>query len=209
MRRGWSHSGKAGSPEGGALDAQAEQFAFAMTPRKSSPHRLDTTAGVVTHFAYADAHSGAVAKSLDNDAFGRVLSETGAGFQPFGFAGGFYDADTKLVRFGVRDYDPGMGRWTNKDPIGIAGGDTNVYAYGGNDPVDLVDPSGLAVWICTALAGDSFLRFFGIGHRWVRTDTMEAGLTGSMNDTYIADHSPAKCTRRKRNEVRERMMECQ
>jgi RHS repeat-associated protein len=51
--------------------------------------------------------------------------------------------DTKLVRFGARDYDPGMGRWTNKDPIGFAGGDTNIYAYVGNDPVNLVDLSGL------------------------------------------------------------------
>ncbi len=26
-------------------------------------------------------------------------------FQPFGFAGGLYDLDTKLTRFGARDYD--------------------------------------------------------------------------------------------------------
>jgi RHS repeat-associated protein len=50
------------------------------------------------------------------------------------------------VIFGARDYDPGMGRWTNKDPIGFAGGDTNVYAYVGNDPVNLVDPLGLYDW---------------------------------------------------------------
>ena len=67
-------------------------------------------------------------QSLEYDAFGRVLNEMGSGFQPFGFTGGLYDADTKLVRFGARDYDPGMGRWTNKDPIGFAGGDTNIYA---------------------------------------------------------------------------------
>ena len=89
-----------------------------------------------------NATTGAIAQSLEYDAFGRVLNETGSGFQPFGFAGGLYDADTKLVRFGARDYDPGMGRWTNKDPIGFAGGDTNIYAYVGNDPVNLVDPDG-------------------------------------------------------------------
>lgn len=32
-----------------------------------------------------------------------------------------------------------------KDPIGFAGGDTNLYGYGLNDPVNLIDPSGLAV----------------------------------------------------------------
>jgi RHS repeat-associated protein len=89
-----------------------------------------------------NATTGAVAQSIEYDAFGRVLSETGAGFQAFGFAGGLYDADTKLVRFGARDYDPGMGRWTNKDPIGFAGGDTDFYAYVGNDPVNLTDPDG-------------------------------------------------------------------
>jgi RHS repeat-associated protein len=93
-----------------------------------------------------NASTGAVAQSLEYDAFGRVLSETGAGFQPFGFAGGIYDVDTKLVRFGARDYDPGMGRWTNKDPIGFAGGDTNIYAYVGNDPVNRLDASGLRDW---------------------------------------------------------------
>ena len=35
----------------------------------------------------------------------------------FGFAGGIYDPDTELVRFGARDYDPRVGRWTTKDPI--------------------------------------------------------------------------------------------
>ena len=42
---------------------------------------------------------------LDYDAFGQVLLDTNPGFQPFGFAGGLYDEQTKLVRFGARDYD--------------------------------------------------------------------------------------------------------
>jgi len=47
------------------------------------------------------------------------------------------------VRFGYRDYDPETGRWTAKDPIGFAGGDTDLYGYCLNDPVNAVDPSGL------------------------------------------------------------------
>jgi RHS repeat-associated protein len=62
---------------------------------------------------------------------------------PFGFAGGLYDHDTKLVRFGARDYDPVIGRWTAKDPILWDGGDSNLYAYVGNDPVNFIDPTGL------------------------------------------------------------------
>lgn len=59
--------------------------------------------------------------------------------------GGLFDADTKLIRFGARDYDPTVGRWTTKDPIGFNGGDTNLYAYVGGDPMSYVDPSG-NVW---------------------------------------------------------------
>lgn len=43
-----------------------------------------------------------------------------------------------------RDYDPETGRWTNKDPILFSGGDTNLYGYGLQDPVNMIDPSGLS-----------------------------------------------------------------
>ena len=72
------------------------------------------------------------------------MLDTNPGFQPFGFAGGLYDYETGLVRFGARDYDPEVGRWTIKDPISFEGGDTNVYAYAVDNPVSFVDPGGLA-----------------------------------------------------------------
>jgi RHS repeat-associated protein len=86
---------------------------------------------------------GSVAQRLDYDVFGVVTSDTAPGFQPFGFAGGLYDPDTGLVRFGARDYDAATGRWTAKDPIGFGGGDTNQYGYVFGDPVNFLDPSGL------------------------------------------------------------------
>jgi RHS repeat-associated protein len=92
-----------------------------------------------------DVDSGDVAQRLDYDAFGRVVQDTNPGFQPFGFAGGLYDADTGLVRFGARDYDPETGRWTAQDPIDFAAGDGNLYGYVLGDPVNLVDPSGLYI----------------------------------------------------------------
>jgi RHS repeat-associated protein len=91
-----------------------------------------------------DAATGAVAQRLDYDAFGQVLFDSNPGFQPFGFAGGLGDPDTGLVHFGARDYDPATGRWTSKDPLGFAAGDANLYAYAGNDPVNWLDPTGLA-----------------------------------------------------------------
>jgi RHS repeat-associated protein len=49
---------------------------------------------------------------------------------------------TKLVRFGARDYDPHIGRWTAKDPILFAGDGPNLYVYVLNDPVNFVDSNG-------------------------------------------------------------------
>jgi RHS repeat-associated protein len=80
---------------------------------------------------------------MDYDEFGNVLVDTNPGFQPFGFAGGLYDPQTKLVRFGFRDYDAKTGRWTTKDPLGFLGGTTNLYSYAGAAPVDFIDPGGL------------------------------------------------------------------
>jgi RHS repeat-associated protein len=89
--------------------------------------------------------TGAIGQRLDYDPWGVVTEDSNPGFQPFGYAGGLYDPDTGLVRFGARDYDAATGRWTTKDPIGFGGGDANLYAYVGGDPVNRVDPSGLII----------------------------------------------------------------
>jgi len=88
--------------------------------------------------------TGEIAQQLEYDEFGNVLLDTNPGFQPFGFAGGILDPDTGLLRFGARDYDPGIGRWITKDPIGFGGGDTNLYAYASGDPVNWIDRTGRA-----------------------------------------------------------------
>jgi RHS repeat-associated protein len=86
---------------------------------------------------------GSIAQRIEYDAFGRVILDTNPGFQPFGFTGGLYDSQTGLIRFGARDYDPETGRWTSKDSAGFSGGDTNLYGYVVNDPVNNFDPNGL------------------------------------------------------------------
>jgi RHS repeat-associated protein len=99
---------------------------------------------------------GTIAQKMEHDEFGNVLQDTNPGFTPFGFAGGLYDADTGLVRFGARDYDPAVGRWTAKDPILFRGGDSNLYGYVLNDPVNLTDPLGLKFEFSDAASRDTF-----------------------------------------------------
>ncbi|CAA6807854.1 MAG: odd Oz/ten-m homolog 4 [uncultured Campylobacterales bacterium] len=88
--------------------------------------------------------NGLIVKEVAYSPYGEVLSDSNTSFYlPFGFAGGFVDSDTKLVRFGYRDYDPSLGKWTAIDPIRFNGGDTNLYNYVLNDPVNLIDPTGM------------------------------------------------------------------
>ncbi len=89
-----------------------------------------------------NADTGTVVQEITYDEFGIIISDTNPGFQPFGFVGGLYDQEAKLTRFGARDYDASTGRWTSKDPIRFAGGDSNIYGYVFSDPVNFIDPTG-------------------------------------------------------------------
>jgi len=87
--------------------------------------------------------SGNVPKKIDYDSFGNVINDTDPTVEvPFGFAGGLHDRDTGLVRFGFRDYDPDVARWTAKDPVLFAGSDTDLYGYCLNDSINRTDTSG-------------------------------------------------------------------
>jgi RHS repeat-associated protein len=78
--------------------------------------------------------TGTPVKTIDYDSFGNIINDTNLSFEvPFGFAGGLHDRDIGLVRFGYRDYDPDVGRWTAKDLILFAGGDTD-QAGAQNEP---------------------------------------------------------------------------
>jgi RHS repeat-associated protein len=126
--------------------------------------------------AVADS-SGNVIKEITYDSFGYVLNDTNPAFEiPFGFAGGLYDRDTGLVRFGFRDYDPDTGRWTAKDPIGFAGGDSDLYGYCIDDPVNGIDPEGLYSWLDFGDDAANFSAGFG--------DTITFGATAWIRDQW-------------------------
>jgi RHS repeat-associated protein len=89
-----------------------------------------------------NTQTGVVVEEVAYDECGNVMPNTDLGFVPFGYAGGLYDASTKVVRFGSRDYDAKVGRWISKDPIRYQGNSACLYTYAANDPINSRDPSG-------------------------------------------------------------------
>lgn len=70
--------------------------------------------------------------------------------QPYRFAGGFQDP-TGLYHYAARYYDPNIGRFTSPDP---SGQEKNPYLYAEGDPVNRIDPTGLAAWDALGPIGD-------------------------------------------------------
>jgi RHS repeat-associated protein len=99
-----------------------------------------------------NAATGAVVQRVESDAWGNVLSDSNPGFQPFIFAGGMFDNDTRLTHFGFRDYDSSSGSWLSPEPLlqspmyvrrmAQSGMSVPTYSYALNNPVRYVDPDG-------------------------------------------------------------------
>ena len=66
------------------------------------------------------------------------------------FTGASFYSHAGLVRFGARDYDPVVARWTSKDPIRFDGGQANLYVYVNNDAINSVDARHTGPALCIA-----------------------------------------------------------
>ena len=90
----------------------------------------------------------AVMDTYAYDAWGNRLVHLGSGEQPYEYVGrlGYYthyqETDFDLLQLGARYYDPSLGRFVSADPIGYRAG-MNLYVYVYDEPVLLVDPSGM------------------------------------------------------------------
>ena len=75
--------------------------------------------------------------------FGEPMSITGTVTNNLRFPGQYYDQETGLHQNWHREYKAEIGRYIEKDPIGLDGG-INLLAYVDNDPMNFADPTGLA-----------------------------------------------------------------
>jgi RHS repeat-associated protein len=68
---------------------------------------------------------------------------------PFTFSGqaGVMQVGASLFSMRARIYSPVVGQFLSNDPLGLAGGDTNIRRYVMNDPLDFADPSGTGLSI--------------------------------------------------------------
>ena len=78
----------------------------------------------------------------DYDSYGRVVGGVEGVENPFLFTGREWDQESGLYYYRARHYDAFGGRFMGRDPLGLAGGDGNLYLYASNDPVNRVDPLG-------------------------------------------------------------------
>jgi RHS repeat-associated protein len=93
---------------------------------------------------------GSLLNHIRYDSFGQVSEKTNSTYSfLYGYTGREIDEETDLNFYRARYYDSSIGRFITQDPIGFNAGDTNLYRYVNNNPINLIDPLGLGnrlVW---------------------------------------------------------------
>jgi RHS repeat-associated protein len=124
-----------------------------------------------------------IVESYTYDEFGSVLSSAGGGTNPFLYVGqfGVMDDGNGLLYMRARYYDTETGRFLSRDPLGFGGGDLNLYAYVGGNPMTGIDPSGKATM--------TFKEFGDNLKQWSKESSIDLGVSylveGGSNITGI------------------------
>ncbi|MFI5215717.1 MAG: RHS repeat-associated core domain-containing protein [Candidatus Limnocylindria bacterium] len=86
--------------------------------------------------------TGSPTQTLRYGPFGTLLASSGTSSSTLRYTGREHDSLSGLYYYRARYYDPEIGRFLSEDPMGFGGGDVNLYAYVGNNPISANDPRG-------------------------------------------------------------------
>ena len=92
-------------------------------------------------------HAGALLNHIKYDSFGNIVSQSNAADSTrYLFTGREYEAELAsdsggFYYYRARFYDPSIGKFIQRDPLGFADG-TNYYEYVGSNPIGFTDPTG-------------------------------------------------------------------
>jgi RHS repeat-associated protein len=130
--------------------------------------------------------NGTVTDTFTYDPWGNLLHRTGTTQTDYGFVGGHgvRQLPNGQMVMGRRIYDPAIGRFTTKDPIGYAGLDSNFYRYCFNRPMNCIDETGLRTTIITTY--DRFLWFKYGSHSAVHVTNNTNPTMYDPGGTYMA-----------------------
>ncbi len=87
--------------------------------------------------------SGTSVWQIETQPYGDAENVTGTATLNLRFPGQYHDDESGMNYNYFRNYRPDLGRFLEADPLGFVGG-ANVYAYVASDPINLIDPLGLA-----------------------------------------------------------------
>ncbi len=136
-------------PEAFNALSEDEQFIAELQLQRTYWYHRDHQGSIV---ALTDKNGEIVESFIYDDAYGKILDhhKTEETFNPYGYTAREYDAPD-LYYYRARYYDPNTARFLSEDPIEFLSGDFNFYRYVGNDPVNFIDPLGLAASKCAKL----------------------------------------------------------
>ena len=127
--------------------------------------------------------------------FGAVTNWSANGFlsvaTSIGWDGGLTDANSGLIKFDARWYNPTTTVWIIADPSGFASGGTNFYESFNNNPATNVDPTGLGSQSTSVTDyGNQGLSLGAAPSSWNNYDSSWLGSQNTLANTYFSGAVP-------------------
>ncbi len=146
------------------ISDSAGRQASVLTGRSIDSHLAVIDASGQSDFVFGDAINSTLATTDENGALKRQF-----GYEPFGETTTAPNEDflfqytgrvpvvENLYYYRARFYDPKAGRFLSEDPIGLRGGNANLYGYVANRPTTYIDPTGLSWFFGAPFPGPGYV----------------------------------------------------